>query len=125
MVSNVQSIVKIDELRSYVVGKEPDVIILTETWTNESISDDYLKIKSYEMVAREDRKDTMAGRGGGILVYARKELNVWRGEEKDKVNQLVEIKVGEKGNEITIYAVYWSPNSRDDNYARVGVGEIG
>ena len=119
MFSNVQSIVKkIDELRAYVVGKEPDVVILTETWTNGSISDDYLKIKSYEMVAREDRKDTMAGRGG-ILVYARKELSVWRGEEKDKVNQLVEIKVGEKGNEITIYAVYRSPNSKEENNARL------
>ena len=34
-----------------------------------------LKLEGYEMVARDDRKDTCGGRGGGILVFVKKEVS--------------------------------------------------
>ena len=70
--TNAQSINnKIDELRAIVNVIEPDIVAITESWTNESIGNELLMIDGFEMVAREDRKDTEGGRGGGILVYAK------------------------------------------------------
>ena len=67
MFTNAQSIVnKVDELRALVAMTKPDVIALTETWTNDSIGNDYLTISDYEIVVRKDREDTDRGRGGGI-----------------------------------------------------------
>ena len=95
MYSNAQSVIKkMEELRAYVVIRKPDIVILTETWTNSNINDDFIKIKGYKMVVREDRQDTVGGRGGGVIVYARKELNVWRVEVDGDICQLVGIRCG-------------------------------
>ena len=112
---NARSIIrKIEELKCYLVEKNPDMVMITEAWTNDSISDDFLTIKGYELVAREDRKDTGAGRGGGILVYAKREINCWREEEDNGFNQSVSIRV-KLDEEIVIHVVYRSPNSSKQN----------
>ena len=68
-----QSIVnKMGELREGVNVKQPDVIALTETWTNSDISDDFLSLDGYKLMERKDRKDTdrglcsMEGVGGRV-----------------------------------------------------------
>ena len=97
---------------------EPDVIGITETWTNEAISDDFLKIGGYELIARDDQKDTSAGRGGGILVYVKEEINCWRDaeEDDDEFNQKVSIRIRLRGNEeLSIHVLYRSPNSSRAN----------
>ena len=77
MYINAQSVIKkVNELKALAADKEPDIILLTETWTHDDINNDYLFINDYELTARSDRKDTGRGRGGGILVYAKKEVNV-------------------------------------------------
>ena len=43
-----------------------DIFAITETWTNDSISSDYLNVDGY---VRRDRNATDRGRGGGIIVY--------------------------------------------------------
>ena len=48
---------KIGELRAVISLKLPDVIALTETWTNCNISDDFLHIDGYELMGRKDRED--------------------------------------------------------------------
>ena len=115
--TNAQSILKkMDELRSYIVEREPEMIMITETWTNETIDDNFLKIKGYEMVARNDREDTAGGRGGGILVYAKKELNCWKEGGENEFTQHVSVRVKwEKQVEMSMHCVYRSPNSSRQN----------
>ena len=57
---------KINELRAIVPVIEPDIIAITESWTNDSIGNEVLEVDGFEIVAREDRRDTEGGRGGGI-----------------------------------------------------------
>ena len=69
---------KVDEMRAIVAINIPDVLVITETWTNESISNDYLSIGGYNIIERKDRNDTDKGSGGGILVYTKKSLYAWK-----------------------------------------------
>ena len=51
MFANAQSVNnKINVLRSLVVRESPDVVALTETWTHESIADEYLCLEGYDMI---------------------------------------------------------------------------
>ena len=53
--TNAQSLVnKISEMRVVVSINNPDDLIVTETWTNETVSNNYLSI---DIVARMDRND--------------------------------------------------------------------
>ena len=113
--SNVQSVVnKMDELRAMIAQEKPDVIALTETWTNDDIDDSYLWIEGYNLVERKDRRDTAGGRGGGILVYAR-EVIAWKEEEEVDFNQYVTICVKRKNGVLKIRVIYRSPNSSKSN----------
>ena len=117
MYTNKQIIIrKMDEFRCLAAENRPDMILLTETWTNDTITNDFLKLQGYEMVGREDRRDTIGGRGGGILVYARKEINCWRDEEENGFNQSISVRVEvEKGIELAVHMIYRSPNSTKRN----------
>ena len=119
MFANAQSINnKINELRSLVVKESPDVVALTETWTNESIEDEYLCLEGYDMIVRKDRADTAGGRGGGIVVYVR-EIYAWHEEEKTVFNQCATIKVKRLRHDLSLHVVYRSPNSTRDNDAHL------
>ena len=73
MFANVQSIVnKLDEIRAFMQIQNPDIFAVTESWTNEDIGNDVLRIQGYEIIDRQDRNDTDRGRGGGIIIYAKK-----------------------------------------------------
>ena len=114
--TNAQSILKkLDELRCYAAEKRPDVIMLTKTWTNSTIDDDFLKIHGYETIARSDREDTAGGRGGGIVVYARKEISCWKDEGTNGFNQSVSFRVKLDNEELSMHVVYRSPNSTREN----------
>ena len=65
---------KIEELKAMAADLSPDVIAVTETWTNPSISSSYLNICGYKLIARNDRADTLNGRGGGIVVYVKSSI---------------------------------------------------
>ena len=72
MYANVQSLNnKVNELRALAAVESPDVIALTETWTNESVANEVVHVEGYDMVVRKDRRDTVGGRGGGIIVYVK------------------------------------------------------
>ena len=73
MYINAQSINnKMDELKGVVETGRPDIIAITETWTNAKTHPELIQIDGFDIVSRCDRGDTAGGRGGGILVYARK-----------------------------------------------------
>ena len=79
---NAQSICnKIDELKVVVAENEPDILAICETWTNDNVGNAVLGIEDYVIAARKDRNDTAGGRGGGLLVYVRKDMYVWQVKE--------------------------------------------
>jgi hypothetical protein len=62
---NAQSIAnKIDELRCSVEDLKPNVILITESWCNDHLTDAYLTIQDYELVPelRMDRCNTYSRR---------------------------------------------------------------
>ena len=117
--SNMQSMNnKIGELRALIEIEKPDIVALTETWTNESVSDAYIQLKGYEMVVRSDRKDTTGGRGGGIAVYT-KGVHAWNEEAETMFNQCAHVKIKNRKQLINLYVIYRSPNSTVANDAEL------
>ena len=68
---------KLDHLNISVNEKEPDIILITESWCNDSISNGMLNIPGYCI-----EPDTLNARGGGLLVF---------GESRD--SQLAEVRL--------------------------------
>ena len=100
-----------------VAMEKPDILAVTEAWTNESISDAYLGLEDYELIAREDRNDTAGGRGGGLLLYAEKNLHIWKLEIETVFNQIAAIKMRCGCGDVNLHLIYRSPNSSADNDA--------
>ena len=98
------------ELRAVVSMKKPDVVALTETWTNDDIDNSFLHIEDYKIMEREDRVDTSRGRGGGILVYVRKGLCAWKERVNGDFCQCVCVKLRGRNREMGIFVAYRSPN---------------
>ena len=106
---------KLNELRAIVEMRKPDIIAITETWTNPGIANAILAINGYEIVARNDINDTEGGRGGGVIVYVRDEVNVWEEERQSGFNQYVSVKMKTHKRETCLYVIYRSPNSKREN----------
>ena len=116
MFTNCQSVVnKICELRALVALENPDVVALTETWTNENIDNGYLQIVDYEIIVRKDRVDTDRGRGGGLLVYVRKSIDALNTDINTEFNQCASISIKCKSEDVNIHVIYRSPNSNKSN----------
>ena len=114
--TNAQSVIrKMDELRSIVEMRRPNVIALTETWTNEDIDDGFLSINGYELIERKDRTDTAMGGGGGIVVYVDKSKCAWKVEVGGDFSQCACVKVKGRRRDLAIFVVYRSPNSSKPN----------
>ena len=65
---------KLDELQALANERDPDFILITESWCNDKTSNGMLNIEGYnvEPELRIDRVDTANGIGGGLLVYSKK-----------------------------------------------------
>ena len=114
--TNAQSIVnKMSEVKAVMATLNPDVFAVTESWTNGDIGNEYLNIRGYELAARRDRNDTDRGRGGGILVYAKKNIDLVVEEENTDFNQCLTIRMKFIDNSVKLHVIYRSPNSNRDN----------
>ena len=101
MYTNCQSVVnKRAELRVMVTDLKPDLVCLTECWTNELIEDGLLAIEGYELLVRKDRSDTTKGRGGGILMYGRCGIVAWEIEPLTDFCQIGGVKVRSEGGKL-------------------------
>ena len=70
---NARSIVnKVPELEAYVYETSPDIILITEAWTRDGVSNAEISLKGYNVI-RKDRKDRI---GGGCLLFTKEHLNV-------------------------------------------------
>ncbi len=103
---------KVNELSCVASDINPDIILVTESWCNSSISDAYLSIQGYELKSelRLDRSDTGAGRGGA-LIYAKKELSVLKLDQAARHSQICKFLV----SDMAFYLVYRSPSAPADS----------
>ena len=103
MFANVQSLMnKLDEIRAVMQIQSPDIFAVTESWTNDDIGNDVLRIKGYEIVNRLDRNDTERGRGGGIIVYAKNNIDITTEDTKTEFNQCSTVKLNSRGGDVRI-----------------------
>ena len=61
-----------------VIDEKPDLILLTETFGNETVTDASWSLAGYELVARRDGADTASGRARGLIIYAKEGLGAAR-----------------------------------------------
>ena len=114
--TNCQSINnKRSELRAVLSELQPDMVLLTETWTNQTIENSILKIDGYELIMRKDRTDTAGGRGGGLLAYVKKGVNAWELTIESDFCQVGGVGLRGQGKVTNLYLVYRSPNSTKEN----------
>ena len=110
--SNVQSIVnKLDELSSFAFVNKPDFIAICESWGNADLTDSFFSIPGFELVGRDDRKDTTEGIGGGLLLYAKNDIvgrvTELRNDMIDKFTQACAVKINLEGSsDITLVLLY-------------------
>ena len=103
-----------------MIEPDPDIIIVTESWCNQSITCAQLNIDGYfiDPSLRCDRIDTLNGIGGGIIVYLRNGLRVLPCDNKSDFIQYSQFKlVSNTGidNDMTFTVIYRSPNSSEVN----------
>jgi hypothetical protein len=61
-----------------VADLKPDLLFITERWCNDNVTNAYLTIPGYQLALdlRNDRADTCSGIGGGLLVYAKTDMQL-------------------------------------------------
>ena len=121
---NAQSILsKIPDLEATSSIVKPDLICITEAWTNDNISDNVLNITNYELISdlRRDRNDTKDGRGGGLLVYVKQGLNILPIDKDNDFNQYVSFDVLNSENIVCKHVIlaYRPPNSPSTNNEKI------
>ena len=72
--SNVRSMTnKIDEISNLISLNSYDIIVITESWLNSDVTDNYVSQSGYKTFRRDRNNDQ---RGGGICTYIWKQLNI-------------------------------------------------
>ena len=110
---------KINLLRADCSVVLPDVVLVNETFCKSDISDAYLKLNGYNIISRQDGRDTIEGRCRGLLIYVKEGLSASKLELRG-ANRVIEcsgIKIhlggsnSRKGDELKIVLVYRPPTS--------------
>ena len=109
--TNARSVInKMDEFVANVAKLEPDIIRITESWANDKILDAELSLNGYLMF-RNDRNT--GNKGGGVLLYAKYNLNPVQFVPQTKFPEHVWCKVKlEDGIELLIGVCYNSNNGK-------------
>ena len=108
-----------NELAAVSEDIKPDIILLTETWCNDSIVNVSLQLPGYNLETdlRRDRVDTGGGVGGGLLVYSREGLKIVLNDKHmdNTFNQFCDFKIATGGQPLNIVLVYRPPSAGADN----------
>ena len=95
--SNCHSLLpKLDSLRVHATTSSPDIIALTETWLDHSISNSELLIPGY-VIVRKDRNY----HGGGVLAYIKDSIVIMNSAAHN-ILELLNIKLELHGLQISL-----------------------
>jgi len=86
---------KLDYLRAEVQVIDPDITAISESWTNDSISDIELNLTGYTLFRKDRGLDI---KGGGVLLYVKDCLNASEVKFKSDFPEQVWCKVKCNGN---------------------------
>lgn len=113
---NVRSLLNhFNDFKTYVLTADYDIVGVTETWLQNYVNDDAVKIENYTFI-RLDRP----GRGGGIGMYIKNNIqfNILYSEYSEFVEHMW-IKI-EISNKVYVFAVvYRPPNTNFDSFLSV------
>ena len=93
--TNARSVLnKIEQLRTVVYDRNPAFVMICESFAREA----YLSIDGYELVVRQDGRDTMGGKCRGLLIYAKDGIKAAKIENKqfDTVTEIAGITVSDE-----------------------------
>ena len=124
MYANAQSIAsKLGELAATAKDLQPDLILLCETWCNDTVSNASLSIDDYRLETdlRCDRTDTKNGIGGGLLVYAKNELKILPCDSysTSMFNQFCAFTIATRSEKLNVILCYRPPSSNPTNTAEL------
>ena len=106
---------KLNELAAYAAEENPDFILLTETWCNDTINNAALSLPGYQLETdlRKDRENTSNGIGGGLLVYTRDGIKVTTCKQLEnyKLLQYCAFSIITDKEPVNMVLVYRPPNS--------------
>ena len=127
---NARSVInKMDELRCLAADLLPDVICITETWTNDDHTKAFLSIDNYgPPVCRRDRSDTLAGKGGGLLLFVRNDVSAPESETPEfrEFNQCCCVKLPiRNGQTLQLVLVYRPHRLYDDDAVQANNARLG
>ena len=108
-----------NELNALAADLKPEVIAVTETWTNSSICDSFITIPGYKLTVRKDRSDTSDGRGGGILLYIKSNITCHEITVPENLIQVAAARINSSKNNLDIHVIYRSPNSSTENNTNI------
>lgn len=99
--------------------ERPDIILVTETWCNNTVQSAALAIAGYQLEddLRRDRADTTRGVGGGLVVYSRLGLKILSVDKFEKIgfNQLCAFHIVTTSGPLCVILTYRPPSSGADN----------
>jgi hypothetical protein len=115
--TNAQSLLsKLNELSVQISILDPDIVMLTETWTNGEISDANLNMPGYRIESRNDRQHTNNGIGGGLIIYVKENYEIFSVQlSESNFNQHCSISLKTKTGPLNLFLIYRSPNSNVNN----------
>lgn len=90
------------KISAIIVKRDPELFFISE-----SEDDNELLFDGYNLIHRTNRPDTQDGRGGGILLYLKSDIEFRTVSLDTEFDQICCIKIGE----VNIMCLYRSPNS--------------
>ena len=108
---------KVNELQVLIDEIKPDIILITETWLNSSINNAAVSLRGFEIIPdlRQDREDTAAGIGGGLIVYVRDGVQAIPVQTNSNFRQHCSFTISTQGGKMTFYQIYRPPSTGREN----------
>ena len=111
---------KINDMNILINDAKPDIILVTETWCNDTVTNAMLSVPGYsiEPDLRMDRTDTLNGIGGELIVCAKDGLILKPVTVKNEFNMFVRFSVvteSKDDQDLQITLVYRPPRINHNN----------
>jgi hypothetical protein len=102
----------------------PDLVLITESWCNDNVTNALLTMPGYDVVPdlRVDRQDTAGGIGGGLLVYAKHGMRILPFDTHSNLVHHVGFTVATDSESFNVVLVYRPPRNNVESFR--GLAEL-